>query len=86
MRAKSGKFNGQDGAYGDGHFVRNHEVSPRLADTVKVIREALRSQSETAVERWFRPEAHVELNTLVELAADGRKPLITLSAPAELHS
>ncbi|MEE2788629.1 MAG: hypothetical protein VX589_14900 [Myxococcota bacterium] len=69
-RAKSGRFNGQDGAYGALELlVEKHEVSPRLAQTKKVIRDALRAQSEDAIGRWFRPEAHVEPDTLMELSA-----------------
>lgn len=81
VRAKSGLFEGSEGAYGALDMALEAElIGPEIADTRDVIREALLNASIDAIDRWWQPAALLSDETLTTLlsswqVAEGRRGL-----------
>ena len=70
VRAKSGRFNGREGAIGGlADLLETTEVSPRIGQIRTTIMTELRRHSSDAISRWWRPEALAKKETLLEIAA-----------------
>lgn len=69
-RALGGQFAGPDGALGAlESALEAGYLGPNLADARRFVTTELTRQTEAAVDRWWRPQAQVELATLERLAA-----------------
>ena len=70
VRAKSGRFNGREGAIGGlSDLLETTEVSPRVGRLRATILTELRRHSNDGITRWWRPEAVSKKETLLEISA-----------------
>ena len=83
VRAKSGRFNGREGAIGGlSDLLETTEVSPRVGRLRATILTELRRHSNDGITRWWRPQAVTKKETLLEISAawDALGDTITLTA------
>lgn len=84
VRAKSGLFQGSEGAYGAIDMALEDElIGPELADTRDAVRAALLEATTDAIDRWWRPAALLTPKALDDLTtawntAAGRRALSAL--------